>query len=115
MARINIKCHAAPGFDGVWAAKRKWPAAGIDVETIDGDADVEPASVKDVLQICPATLRELEETGRFSFGIAGTLEEVETVRTENAALKARVAELETENAALKAAADNGEGKSGKKK
>lgn len=109
MARIIIKCQAAPGFDGVFRAGRKWPAAGLEVETISAADDVE-AEQGGVLKIGTKTLAALEGDPRFSFGIAGTIGEIEKVRAENEDLKARVAELE---AKLAEQASKGEGRKGK--
>jgi hypothetical protein len=94
MARIVIKCFPAPGFDGVFRAGRKWPMTGTEVETTAGAADI-PAADGGVLQIGTDTMKALEADGRFSFGIAGSVQELD-------ALNARVVELEAENAALKA-------------
>lgn len=115
MAKIIVKCHAAPGFDAVWAGQRRWPATGTEVETVSEEGDSEGTPDSPLFKLGTRTLTEMEQSGRFSFGISGTIEEIEGIKAENAALKERVAELEAENAALKAGADNGEGNGKKKK
>lgn len=94
MARRIIRCQAAPGFDGCFRAGRKWPARGIEVEITSDQDDVE-AKDGQPLKIGQKTFEALQGDTRFSFGIAGTLEEADE-------LKARVTELEAENAELKA-------------
>lgn len=93
MARIVIKVTAAPGFHGVFRAGRFWPSSGTTVETLTSEDDG-PALEDGTLQIGKKTQAAIEADGRFSFGIAGTIEEIEALRSENEQLKARVAELE---------------------
>lgn len=93
MARIVIKCFPAPGFDGVMRAGRKWPASGTVVDTVDAEGDIEVSPESPVLQIGTKTRAAIEADGRFSFGISGTIDEIEAIRAERDALRIQVAEL----------------------
>jgi len=88
MARIVVKCGPAPGFTGIWRAGRRWPKDGITVDTVTGPDDVEPTGENPVLQVGTKTMKALEDDGRFFFGIAGTIDEIEAIRAERDALKA---------------------------
>lgn len=102
MARILIKSFPSPGFDGIFRARRKWPASGVTVETISGEVDIE-ADADGPLRVGERTMQALKEDGRFSVFPTESIEDIE-------ALKARVAELEAENAALKGEHKGGKGK-----
>ncbi len=101
MARIVIKCFPAPGFDGVFRAGRKWAAKGTTVDTIEGDDDVDVSEANQVLQVGKKTLKALEDDGRFSFGISGTIDEIEAIRAERDALKIENADLKAQVEDLK--------------
>jgi hypothetical protein len=81
MARRMIRCQAAPGFDGCFRAGRKWPASGIEVEITSDQDDVE-AKDGQPLKIGQKTFTALQGDTRFSFGIAGTLEESDAIKAQ---------------------------------
>jgi len=115
MARIVVKCFPAPGFDGVFRAGRKWAASGTTVDTVEAEGDIEVSAENPVLQVGTKTLKAIEADGRFSFGIAGTIEEIEAIRAERDALKAENDALKAENAELKAQLEAATSHTGKHK
>lgn len=98
--RVTIRSTAAAGFGGRYRGGRFWPVAGVDADLLDAEEDAPDISDggKTIFQIGRKTLAALRADGNFSFdntaAVSDSIARVAELEAENAALKARVAELE---------------------
>lgn len=110
MARFFVRSFPQNGFDGVYTPHRFWHKDGTFIETVDQDDDPHENTTKpdgSVTAFAPkttedgavlvgrSTLKLLQEDNRFAVGLEGAaVHKLESLASENDALKARIAELE---------------------
>jgi len=90
---VTIRCQAAPGFDGVFRAGRKWPAAGLVVELLDQEKDREEGN-GEVMGVGAVTMAALRGDWRFSIMADGALDELVALRSQVAELGPAAGEVE---------------------
>lgn len=96
--KLRIRGLPGPGYDSVGVAGRRWPAAGLAVHLVDGDADPKPEKGADGVQgplvIGQQTFAVLNAHPRLVIAPAEGIQDVAKIKAELARALARVAELE---------------------
>ena len=97
MSRVTIRSTGAPGFNGRYRAGRFWPSTGTEIDLLSSEEDGPDINEKGVTipQLGTKSIAIIRADKSFTVDNMGALLDAQSLRVENAQLRARIAELST--------------------